>query len=233
MHARSVTGLGEKTRLSTIAGRSIDRTYFPDLPMSPRKLRVLLVDDHEIVRAGLRMLVNAQPDMEVVVVMDVSMPRLNGLKATEALRQIQPDLKVLTLTRHAHDGYVRQLLASGASGYVLKQSRPTELLTAIRAVAGGRIYMDPAMGDAAAKPRSAAAPDPTGRINKRSALSPREDEVLRLIAWGHSNADIASRLELSVKTIETHKANAMQKRGLHNRMDIVRFALLQGWLEET
>jgi len=220
--------------------------------MKDRKLRVLLADDHETVRAGLRLIVNAQADMEVVaeagdgrsaieqtsrvspdvVVMDISMPGLNGLRATQTLRQAQPHAKVLTLTRHAHEGSVQQMLGAGVSGYVLKQSRPSELLAAIRAVGAGGSYLDPAVADRANPP----APHAASRLRRdgtRPSLSPREDEVLRLIAWGHSNVDIAARLDLSVKTIETHKANAMQKLGLNSRMEIVRFALLHGWLEDS
>ncbi len=132
-----------------------------------RKLRILLADDHETVREGLKVILNAQPDMEVVaeasdgnaaisqatafspdiVVMDVTMPRLNGLQATAALRECCPGVRVLTLTRHADDGYLQQLLRAGASGYVLKQSRASELLHAIRAVASGGKYLDPAVAD--------------------------------------------------------------------------------------
>jgi DNA-binding NarL/FixJ family response regulator len=217
-----------------------------------RKVRILLADDHETVREGLKVILNAQSDMEVigeaidgraavaqaaallpdVVVMDVSMPELNGLKATEAIRQLCPGVKVLSLTRHADDGYLQQLLRAGASGYVLKQSRATELLHAIRAVAAGGKYLDPAVADRVignfGRRLGLPASDPA-----HSPLSSREDEILRLVAWGYSNKEIAGRLELSVKTIETHKANAMHKLGLHTRIDIVRFALLQGWLHDA
>ena len=217
-----------------------------------RKLRILLADDHETVREGLKVILNAQPDMEVVaevsdgaaavsqatatlpdvVVMDITMPRLNGLKATEALRECCPAVRVLTLTRHADDGYLQQLLRAGASGYVLKQSRSTELLHAIRAVANGGKYLDPAVadrviGDLGRRPQR------TSSATDSPALSPREEEVLRLVAWGYSNKEVADFLALSVKTVESHKANAMHKLGLHNRIDVVRFALLQGWLQES
>lgn len=217
------------------------------------KLRILLAEDHMTVREGLRMIVNAQTDMEVVgeacdglsavahaqellpdiVVMDVSMPKLNGLKATEKLKQLCPQIKVLTLTRHTDSGYLQQLLRAGASGYVLKQSAPTELLHAIRAVAAGGKYLDPAV-----------AGNVIGNYTRRTAglsvaaqasreLSEREAEVLRLIAWGYSNKEIAARLEISVKTVEAHKANGMKRLGMRSRIDIVRFALLQGWLQDT
>ncbi|MDT7688894.1 MAG: hypothetical protein QOE46_1653 [Acidobacteriota bacterium] len=217
------------------------------------KLRILLADDHETVRAGLKMIVGAQADMEVVgeasdghaaiaraqellpdiVVMDVSMPHLNGLKATEKLKQVCPQVKVLTLTRHTDDGYLQQLLRAGASGYVLKQSPPAELLHAIRAIAAGGKYLDPAvagkvMGDYARRSASFRVDAEGGR-----EISDRESEVLRLIAWGHSNKEIAAHMKISVKTVEAHKANAMKKLGMLSRIDIVRFAMLQGWLQDT
>lgn len=212
------------------------------------KLRILLADDHETVREGLRMILNAQPDMQVVatagdgrdavaeaertapdvVIMDISMPGLNGLAATLQLTERVPATKVLTLTRHADNSYMQQLLRAGAAGYVLKQSRPAELLRAIRSVATGGRYLDPSMtGPVARAPATIPGPEPT------APLSPRETEVLRLIAWGHTNKEIAARLGLSVKTVEAHKANGMRKLGMRGRIDIVRYALLQGWLHES
>lgn len=215
------------------------------------KLRILLADDHEMFREGLKMLVNAQPDMEVigeanngraavalaqqlqpaVVVMDVSMPELNGMKATEKLKGLCPDIKVLTLTRHTDEGYLQQLLKVGASGYVLKQSASNELIRAIRVVVSGNIYLDPAVAGKMAMRFAAGRPARGMPANKN--LSAREEEVLRFIAWGYSSKEIAARLSLSIKTVDVHKANAMQKMGMKNRMDIVRYALLQGWLQDT
>ena len=214
------------------------------------KLRILLAEDHETVREGLKLIVNAQPDMEVVgeagdgvtavaqagellpdiVLMDISMPGLNGLKATEKLKRCCPDVKVLTLTRHKDDGYLQQLLRAGVSGYVLKQSRPSELLHAIRSVAAGGKYLDPAvagkvMGNYS---RGAAWSKPLD-----GTVSEREAEVLRLIAWGYSNKEIAAQLDISVKTVEVHKANAMKKLNMRGRIDIVRYAVLQDWLKDT
>ena len=218
----------------------------------PAKLRILIADDHETVREGLRMILNAQPDMQVVatagdgreaiaqaekvapdlVIMDISMPGLNGLAATSQLTERVPSSKVLTLTRHADSSYVQQLLRAGASGYVLKQSRPAELLHAIRAIAAGGKYLDasitaPVIGTYT-KPAAAAAGPATA-----APLSLRETEVLRLIAWGNTNKEIAARLDLSVKTVEAHKANGMRKLGMCGRIDVVRYALLQGWLHES
>jgi two-component system, NarL family, response regulator NreC len=213
--------------------------------------RILLAEDHNTVREGIKMLVNAEPDMEVIgeagdgraaiektrellpdlLVMDISMPELNGLKATEKLRQEFPDLKILTLTRHSDDGYLQQLIKAGVNGYVLKQSAPTELITAIRTVTSGKSYVD---SDLTQRILGGYAGRTTGPLRGEGAtqVSDRESEVLRLIAWGYSNKEIASRLDLSVKTVEAHKSNAMRKLNMHSRIEIVRYAILQGWLEE-
>jgi DNA-binding NarL/FixJ family response regulator len=215
-----------------------------------RKTHILLVDDHATVREGLRLLLEQQSDFEVVgeadegaaaiaktlqlkpdiVVLDVSMPGMNGLKAAEAIRESSPNVKVLALTRHSDDGYLHQLLRAGAAGYVLKQSRPAELLHAIRSVMSGGRYLDAAVAGKvmAGYRRRHSENEPVG-----NALSARETEVVRLIAWGYSNKEIATRLDLSVKTIETHKANAMHKLGIRSRIAVVRYALLQGWLQDS
>jgi DNA-binding NarL/FixJ family response regulator len=215
------------------------------------KLRVFLADDHAVLREGLRMLVDSQDDMEVVgeagdgraavksvtellpdvAVLDVSMPELNGLQATAFIKRCCPDAKILTLTRHTDDGYLQQLLKAGVSGYVLKQSASGVLLNAIRAVAAGQTFLDPAItqkvvGSYVAKSAGRGAGPP-------NEPSEREREVLRMIAWGHSNKEIAARMDLSVKTVEVHKANAMRKLGMTSRIDIVRYAILQGWLQNT
>lgn len=216
------------------------------------KLRILLADDHETVREGLRMILNAQPDMQVVatvgdgreaitqaeamtpdvVIMDISMPGLNGLAATSQLMERCPTARVLTLTRHADNSYLQQLMRAGAAGYVLKQSRPAELLHAIRSVATGGKYLDASMTAPVLNTYSRTTPPPPGP-EPTTPLSPRETEVLRLIAWGNTNKKIAARLDLSVKTVEAHKANGMRKLGMRGRIDIVRYALLQGWLHES
>jgi DNA-binding NarL/FixJ family response regulator len=215
------------------------------------KLRILLADDHKMIREGLQGLVNGQPDMEVageadtgvaavtlaqqlqpdVVVMDVSMPVLNGLQATKQLRELCPRVTILALTRHVDDGYLQPLMEAGASGYVLKQSAADVLLRAIRIVAAGNMYLDPALtGHIVTKviDRRSARGAPA-----RKSLSPREEEVLRLVARGYLNKEISAHLQMSVKTAETHKANAMEKMGMKNRVEIVRYAVLHGWLQDT
>jgi DNA-binding NarL/FixJ family response regulator len=210
-------------------------------------LKVLLVDDHAILREGLKALIDSQADMRCVgeasdgrtgvaaaqnfspdvVVMDVSMPNQNGFQATEEILRRWPTMKVVALSRHADDSYVQQLLKAGASGYVLKQSPSTSLLTAIRTVATGQSYLDPAI-------TARVVGGYLGKRDKtkisRAEPSDRETEVLRLIAIGFSNKEIAAQLNLSVKTVEVHKANAMRKLNMRGRIDIVRFAVLQGWL---
>jgi DNA-binding NarL/FixJ family response regulator len=212
-------------------------------------LNVVLAEDHKTVREGIKMLVNAQSDMQVVgeagdgsaaiktvreknpdiIVMDISMPEMNGLKATRKLKAEFPNLKILTLTRHADDSFLEQLIGAGASGYVLKQSAPAELINAIRTVGEGNAYLDPTL---------------TGKVmggffgrslrgDRKNDMTDREAEILRLIAWGFSNKEIASRLGLSVKTVEAHKANAMRKMNMRGRIDIVRYAILKGWLEDN
>ena len=220
-------------------------------PEGDKKLRIVLAEDHTTVREGIKLLVDAQPDMEVIgeagdgeavielatkldpdiVLMDISMPVLNGLKATKKLRALRPNIKILTLTRHTDDGYLRQLISAGANGYVLKQSAPSELINAIRSVGEGNSFLDPSltekvMGGYVSKTESL-------RGEGRGEVSNRESEVLRLIALGYSNKEIATRLDLSVKTIEAHKANAMRKLGISGRIDIVKYAILQGWMQDT
>jgi DNA-binding NarL/FixJ family response regulator len=214
-------------------------------------LRILLADDHQTVRHGLKLLIDRQADMEVVgeaadgdgalrqaealkpdiVVIDISMPGMNGLVATRALKRTQPDVAIVALTRHDDETYLEELLRAGASGYVLKQSAPFEFLQAIRAVAAGGVYLDPAMTSRVADGLLARKPDASG--HPRGSISERESEVLRLVAVGHSNKEIAALLKISVKTVEVHKTNAMRKLGMTGRVDIVRYAVLQGWLYDT
>jgi DNA-binding NarL/FixJ family response regulator len=210
-------------------------------------IRVLLADDHAVVREGLKSLINSQEGMEVVaeaaeglaavdlvdqldpdvVVVDVSMPGLNGAQVTTRLRQANPERKVLALTVHEDKGYLRLLLEAGAAGYVLKRAAAEELVRAIRAVAAGGTYLDPSMAASVVDDfvRPAA-----GQANPTVELSEREAEVVRYIALGYSNKEIASRLGLSVKTIETYKTRSMEKLGMRSRVDIVQYAARRGWL---
>lgn len=211
---------------------------------------VFLADDHALIREGLKALVNAQPDMTVVgeadngrsawqkvrelqpdvAVMDISMPEGNGIQSTEMIKQHCPHVKVLILTVHEDRGYLRQALKAGASGYALKRAVSEELIRAIRVVLAGGVYLDPALaGKVFGKHLSR-------RFSKdgspRSELSDRETEVLRLVALGHSNKEIATKLEISVKTVETYKARLMEKLDLRSRVDMVRYALDEGWLQQ-
>jgi DNA-binding NarL/FixJ family response regulator len=209
------------------------------------KLRVLLADDHLVVREGLKALINREPDMEVVgevadgldvnrvaqqtqphvVVMDVSMPHLNGMEATKRIKEALPDTRVLALSMHEDRTYIRRMLEAGAAGYVVKRAMAAELLQAIRLVAAGAVYVDP---EAAGHLESLL----TGLRSGPPDLTPRETEVLQLIAQGFSNKEIAGRLGIAVKTIETHRARSMEKLGLQSRAGIVRLALERGWLHE-
>ena len=214
-------------------------------------IRIVLADDHVAVRQGLKLLIDAQPDMQVVaeasdgsgaveqarvlkpevVVMDISMPGVNGLVATRALRAQVPGTSVIILTRHGDDAYLQELLRAGAAGYVLKQSPAAELLQAVRAVAAGGQYLDSAL--TARVTAGFVGRKSKGLNQPGAALTERESEVLRLIASGYSNKEIAVQLDLSVKTVEVHKANSMRKLGLTGRIDIVRYAILQDWLHDT
>jgi DNA-binding NarL/FixJ family response regulator len=211
-------------------------------------LRVVLADDHPVVLEGLRLLLDAQPDLEVVgrasdgeaavrqarellpdvLVMDVSMPVLGGAEATEIVRRECPDVRVLALTVHEERAYLTRLLRAGASGYVLKRAAPEELVRAVRTVAAGGFYVDPSLSDLVV--RGYLGGQSGHHHTPREALSDREREVAVYIARGYSNKEIAGELELSVKTVETYKTRLMEKLGLHSRVEIVRFAAEQGWI---
>lgn len=217
------------------------------------KIRLLVADDHPVVRAGLRMLLGAQPDMEVVgeavdgataveralelrpdvVVMDITMRGTNGLAATREIVKRIPQTKVLILTMHDSEEYLRQTLEAGATGYVLKQAADTELAVAIRAVQRGEIYLYPAFTRVLLRDLTPNR-DTDGQAQRDSyeLLSPREKEVLRMVALGHTNRKIADQLFLSVKTIETYRARVMEKLNLRTRAALVRYALLRGLLDD-
>lgn len=216
--------------------------------MSPR-LRILLADDHAILREGVAMLINGQEDMSViaqasngaeavrlarecqpdVAVVDLSMPELGGAEVAEQIRTHCPHVRVLALTRHADQAYLRRLLQAGAVGYVLKKSAADTLISAIRTVSQGGTYVEPAMAGTFLERAFAGNPDEPAAGH---ALSWREEEVLRAVAWGRSNKEIAAALDLSVKTVESYKATAVEKLRLRSRAEIVRYALTRGWLTE-
>ena len=215
-------------------------------------LRIVLADDHAVVREGLKALVNAQPDMRVVgeadngeaawraarelapdvLVVDLSMPTLGGAEATTLIRRDCPNVKVLALTVHEEQLYLTQLLRAGASGYVLKRAASAELVRAVRTVARGEIYIDPSVAGTVVE-GFLDAQDAADQVAASAVLSDREREVIERIAQGFSNKEIAAELGLSVKTVETYKARVAEKLGLRTRVDIVRYAAQQGWLGEA
>ncbi|MGD9964906.1 MAG: response regulator [Hyphomonadaceae bacterium] len=214
----------------------------------PRAVRILLIDDHPIVLAGVKALVMTDPNVEVVgeafdgrsglrlaaefapdiVVLDISLPDLNGVKVAERLRAECPNSKILALTVHEDRGYLRQLLEVGISGYLLKRSATTELSRAIAAVAAGGLYLDPAVAGMAVEFSAPRLPEST---TGRAELSQREVEVLKLAASGHSNKSAAAILGIGIKSAETYKARAMEKLGFRTRVELVRFAVSEGWLK--
>jgi DNA-binding NarL/FixJ family response regulator len=212
------------------------------------KLRIFLADDHMVVREGLKTLINAQPDMSVigeagdgqtawqqaqecqpdVVIMDITMPNLNGVQATTQLKRACPNIKVLALSVHDDTSYLRLLLAAGATGYILKHTAAADLIQAIRMVAAGGVYLDPALASHVVAGYVRVPSKASEHLG--AELSEREAEVVQRIAHGHSNKEIASQLNLSIKTVETYRARAMEKLGLESRAALVRYALERGWL---
>ncbi len=211
-------------------------------------ISVVIVDDHAVVRSGLRLVLEAEEDITVedeggtadeavrlarlhkpdVVLLDVTMPGRSGLSAAEEIKKAAPKASILVLSMHDDPSYVREAFANGASGYLLKEAADAELVAAVREVASGGRYVHPALGArlaaAEAEAQAAAAADP---------LSDREREVLRLLALGHTNQEIAKMLFISVRTAETHRAHIMQKLRLTTRAELVRYALQHGLLDES
>lgn len=207
------------------------------------KIRILLADDHTILREGIRALLDNEADMTVVgeaddgrsavrmagqlkpdiVLMDIAMPRLNGLQATCQIKRSFPNIKILILSMHENDEYIRQALASGAMGYLLKDASRTELLAAIRAIQRGETVLSPAITRLVVEDYLRWGDIQTGQ--SANGLSPREQEILQLIAEGYTNKQIAEILCISVKTVQAHRANLMSKLDLHDRGDLIKYAI--------
>ncbi len=214
------------------------------------KIRVLIADDHAILRSGLRMLISAQPDMNVigeaqdgheavrlaretvpdVAVLDITMPHGGGLHAIGEIRKNSDSVRVLLLSMHDEPAYLRTALAAGASGYVLKKSVDADLLSAIRAVHKGRTYVDSELADGLLREFLPESASPQGQSREKGVLSDRERQVLKLVAEGFSSRDIAEQIFVSVKTVETYRRRLTEKLGLGSRADIVRYALDLGLL---
>jgi two-component system, NarL family, response regulator NreC len=216
-------------------------------------IRVLIADDHAVLRAGLRMLIGAQPDMEVVgeaadgdeavvkarelhpdvALMDVTMPGSGGIGAIQRIRSDSPTTRVLVLTMHDVPAYLRSALAAGASGYVVKRAADAELISAIRSVHRGRTVLDPTLATMVVQAAVTKKPTPGAPGPAAHALSPREREVLDLVAQGFTNQQMADHLGLSVKTVETYRSRLVEKLGLRSRAELVRYALDSGLFGAT
>ena len=211
------------------------------------QIRLLLADDHAVVRSGLRMLLEAQPDMTIigeaetgheairravelspdVVLMDIEMPGMNGIEATRRIKANAPASAVLALTMYEDDQYFFEMLRAGASGYVPKRAAPDELVSAIRAVSRGEVFLYPSLAGRLVQDYLRRGPAGEGEP-PGDELTPREQEVLTLIAQGFSNNEIADQLVISAKTVDRHRENIMRKLNLHNRVDLVKYALRKG-----
>lgn len=219
-------------------------------PDSAECIRVLLADDHTILRAGLRMMLSVQPDIEIVgeasdgrqaiteaqrlqpdvILMDITMPELNGIEATRQVKKLLPETRVLVLTMHENEEYLFQVLRAGASGYILKEAADTELISAIRSVHAGRFYLSPPaqalmVGDYMQRVRTGEERD------SYSGLTEREREILKLVAEGYTNNQIGELLFISPKTVDTHRTHVMDKLNLHSRAELVKYAMRRGLLE--
>jgi DNA-binding NarL/FixJ family response regulator len=211
-----------------------------------RRLRVIVADDHPVVLAGIKALLQSAPEIDLVgeamtglvaldlirsehpdiAILDLTMPELSGLELAERVADEAPGVRVIALTVHEDRAYIQPMLQAGARGYLLKRSAAEDLVRAVRAVAAGGVYLDPTVADKAiAQASSPSAPE-------GETLSPRETDVMRFAAHGFSNKEIAGRLAVSVKTVETYKARACEKLGLRTRSQIVRFGASKGWLDD-
>jgi two-component system response regulator NreC len=213
-------------------------------------IRLLMVDDHEIVRAGLRMLLQNQPDIEIIaeadngrdaiakakelepdiVLMDISLPDVDGFEATRQIKKAVPKVAILALTMHESDEYFFKMLNAGASGYVPKRAAPTDLVTAIHTIREGGVFLYPSLAKSLVRDYMGRA-DEGGERKVLDGLTDREQEVLKLIADGLTNQEIADKLTISVKTVERHRANIMAKLNLHSRTELVKYAIRKGLIE--
>lgn len=220
------------------------------MPARTHKIRVMIADDHAILRAGLKMLVNAQADMEVVseapdgekaaqtaretrpdvALLDLTMPRVGGMKALQELARHCGEVRVLVLTMHDDPAYLRSALAAGASGYLLKRAVDAELIAAIRAVHRGGVFVDPRLANILVQDVLAKRSGKAGSAQPANILSRRELQVLGLVARGYTSAQIAKQIFVGVKTIETYRARFTEKLGLRKRSDVIRFAVQMGLL---
>jgi two-component system response regulator NreC len=211
-------------------------------------IHILIADDHGVLRAGLRTLLNAEPDLEVIaeasdgndvlrlaselhpdiVLLDISMPGPGGIEVTRRLKEALPELRVLILTAHEDESMLREAVQAGAAGYIIKRAVESELINAIHAVWRGDLYVHPAMTRALLRETSLF---PVSAEPAVESLTPREIEVLRLIAKGYTNGQIAKELNLSVRTVESHRANLMGKLELRSRVELVRYAMEHGLFE--
>jgi two-component system, NarL family, response regulator NreC len=216
------------------------------------RIRLVLVDDHAVVRSGLRMLLESQLDVEIeivgeaetgeealtcvratrpdIVLMDIQMPGMSGIEATRRIKEAAPETAVLALTMHEDDQYFFEMLRAGAAGYVPKRAAPDELVTAIRTVSRGDVFLYPTLAtrlvqDYVRRPESGS------ELPLSAALTPREHEVLVLIAQGRTNSEIADQLGISAKTVDRHRDNIMEKLNLHSRVDLVKYAIKKGLIE--
>jgi DNA-binding NarL/FixJ family response regulator len=215
----------------------------------PLKTRILLADDHNVVREGLRMVLDSAPDLEVVAeasdgaeavelglseevdlaVLDISMPRMTGLQAAQELSKRRPDLKILILSMHDNEQYFFEALKAGASGYVLKSAQNRELIEACRATMRGEPFLYPAAVTALVRDYLERARE--GDESPEDPLTPRELEVVKLIAEGHTSEEIAQMLVISKKTVDRHRANILEKLGMRNRVELTRYAIRRGLVE--
>lgn len=218
------------------------------------KISIILADDHAVLRSGLRLMLNSQEDLEVIgeaengeqairlcrekqpdiILLDLNMPGLSGLDAIEDIKRDNPGTKILVLTMHDDEGYLKRVLKSGCSGYILKRAADVELISAIRAVYRGELFVDPSLVKHLVNDFIGTKdPDEQSHVKTAGALSERENEVLKLIALGYTNKQIADELYLSVKTVETHKSKIKEKLNIRSRSDLVRYAMQKGLLDTS